>query len=101
MRGFAKVAAARAEPCLKRPDMKHYGMCWDGELALTQLLAPGSPGSDSLRPFLELTIRRSDPNRWGVCRAAHVMAAYWRARRAGLFFAKCTNISAHITRNFL
>lgn len=99
MRGFAKVAAARAEPCLKRPDMKHYGMCWDGELALAQLLAPESPCSDSLRPFLELTIRRSAPNRWGVCRAAHVMAAYWRARRTGIIVAKCTNISAYITRN--
>lgn len=85
MRGFAEVAAGRAEPCLTRSDMKHYGMCWDGELALTQLLVPGTPCSASLRPFLELTIRRSDPKVWGVCRAAHVMAAYWRARRIGLF----------------
>ena len=84
MRGFAEAAAGRAEPCLKRPDVKHYGMCWDGELALTQLLAPGSPDSDSLRPFLELTIRRSDPKQWGVCRAAHLMAAYWRARSRGI-----------------
>ncbi len=82
MRGFAQVAADRAKICLKRPEKTYYGMCWDGELALTQLLVPGSPSMDCLCPFLERTICRSDPSRWGVCRAAHLMAAYWRARRA-------------------
>lgn len=84
MRGFAEIAASRAEPCLKNPKAKHYGMCWDGELALTQLIAPGCPRPEMERSFLEQTVRRSDLAASGVCRAAHVMAAYWRARVTGL-----------------
>jgi len=80
MKGFSEMATRRADICLKRPKTKHYGMCWDGELALTMLMTPGCRQNATLQPFLDQTIRRADLTKSGVCRAAHVMAAYWRAR---------------------
>ena len=85
MRGFAEIAAGRAKASLQHPESKHYGMCWDGELCLAMLMAPGQPQLQTLRPFLNQTIMRSDLTTSGVCRAAHVMAAYWRARAGGMF----------------
>lgn len=83
MAAFAKLAHDRAATA--NPTKPPYGMCWDGELALTQLMSPPCPDPDGLRTFIEQTILRQDLTRSGVCRAAHVMAAYWRARRCGLF----------------
>ena len=83
MRAFADFAEKRAAPCLNKPDLKHYGMCWDGELSLTMLMAPGKRQCPTLQPFLAQTIQRSDLTGSGVCRAAHVMAAYWRSRVVG------------------
>ena len=79
---FADAARQRAEKA--NPAKPPYGMCWDGELALTQLMAPTFPAPDELAAFVAATVRRQDLARSGVCRVAHVMAAYWRfAVRAG------------------
>ena len=75
----AKVAAARKDPVGKPP----YGMCWDGELLLAQLLSPGWVVSRETETFLDEAVRRRDLSRAGVCRQAHVLASFWRWRRAG------------------
>ena len=87
MRGFAEIAAGRAKASLQHPEVKHYGMCWDGELCLAMLMTSSPLQLQTLRPFLCQTIMRSDLTTSGVCRAAHVMAAYWRARAGGIFTA--------------
>ena len=79
---FADAARQRAEKA--NPAKPPYGMCWDGELALTQLMAPTFPAPDELAAFVAATVRRQDLARSGVCRVAHVMAAYWRLRARGL-----------------
>lgn len=86
MRAFAEHAQNRQEwartDYVKR---KPYGMCWEGELLLTQLMAaPQRPFLDCSRSFLDETVRRRDLTRSGVCRTAHVMAAYWRWRKITL-----------------
>ena len=75
----AKVAAARKAPVGKPP----YGMCWDGELLLAQLLSPGWVVSRETETFLDEAVRRRDLSHAGVCRQAHVLASFWRWRRAG------------------
>ena len=79
MAAFADHARRRAKGA--NPAKPPYGMCWDGELALTQLMAPEIPDRAELAAFVAETVRRQDLARSGVCRAAHVMAAYWRLRR--------------------
>ena len=71
---------ARRRMISANPEKPPYGMCWDGELALTQLMAPDVPERGELETFVEATIRRRDLMTSGVCRVAHVMAAYWRTR---------------------
>lgn len=78
---FAKYARNRAKRA--NPAKPPYGMCWDGELALTQLLAPEIPEPEELADFIAGAIRRSSPERIDACRAAHVMAAWWRQARVG------------------
>ncbi len=78
MDAFARHARRRAQHA--NPKKPPYGMCWDGELALTQLMAPTVPAPAELESFVDQMIRRGNLARSGVCRAAHVMAAYWRLR---------------------
>lgn len=79
MSAFARLARARAEHA--NPAKPPYGMCWDGELLLTQLMAPSGGLDAQGRAFLEAAVKRQDLTKSGVCRAAHVFAAYWRHRR--------------------
>ena len=83
MAAFADLARRRAKEA--NPARPPYGMCWDGELALTQLMAPTIPDPAELAAFVDASVRRQDLARGGVCRAAHVMAAYWRGRRVELW----------------
>ena len=78
---FAKHARNRAKGA--NPARPPYGMCWDGELALTQLLAPEIPEPEELADFIAGAIRRTNPSRMDACRAAHVMAAWWRQAWVG------------------
>ena len=76
MNAFAHHARLRMKAA--NPDKPPYGMCWDGELALTQLMAPDLSEASEVETFVEAMIRRRNLTTSGVCRAAHVMAAYWR-----------------------
>ncbi len=81
MDAVAQEARRRIDLETQDPSKRFYGMCDDGELALTALTAPSCDVRD-LVPFLDLAITReeiADP-----CRAAHLLAAWWRCRvRAG------------------
>lgn len=62
-------------------------MCWDGELLLTMLLAasdadgvPAAPLPDWFDGFLAQCVTRADLTASGTCRAAHLLAAWWRQR---------------------
>ena len=79
MSAFAGLARARAEHA--NPAKPPYGMCWDGELLLTQLMDPADGLDDRGRAFLAAAVKRQDLAKSGVCRAAHIFAAYWRNRR--------------------
>ncbi|MDD2349486.1 MAG: hypothetical protein PHS50_14655, partial [Kiritimatiellae bacterium] len=57
-----------------------YGMCWDGELLLAQSMVPGFRPDEPYRRFLE-DVLREPLERAGLCRTAHLLAAYWRSRR--------------------
>ena len=83
MKGFADVALGRVKESLRRPEVSYYGMCWDGELLMTILMARDRFDPGTVHPFLAQTVRRADLNKSGVCRVAHVMAAYWRTRALG------------------
>ncbi len=81
IRAFSGIAADKARRALREPDAAPpYGMCWDGELALAMLMAPGVPDADAAAPILARAVGNSDLAESGVIRAAHVMAAYWRWR---------------------
>lgn len=75
---FADIARRRGQSAnLKKPP---YGMCWDGELALTRLLAPTLTDVSELQSFLIAAIERTNPNSTSPVRNSHIMAAYWKAR---------------------
>ncbi|MGN0853469.1 MAG: hypothetical protein ACI4Q3_08855 [Kiritimatiellia bacterium] len=74
---FAHQARLRMKAA--NPVRPPYGMCWDGELALTQLMAPVVAEPADLEAFLAASVRRQKLDSAGFCRVAHVMAAYWRA----------------------
>ncbi len=78
MKIFADIANARMKSSLKHLGMKHYGMCWDGELLLTQLMSPETLVDENIEKFLEEAIMRERPEVMDVCRAAHILASYWR-----------------------
>ncbi len=81
MRAFSELAADRARRAMRNPGAKPpYGMCWDGELVLTMFMTPGIPDLETATALLDQAVVRSDLAKSGVIRAAHVMAAYWRAR---------------------
>lgn len=79
MDAFASHARRRAQRA--NPAKPPYGMCWDGELALTQLMAPTMPDRAEVEKFVGQSIRRGALEKGGICRIAHVMAAYWRLQR--------------------
>ena len=81
MSAFAKLVHERESSALRYPRVKHYGMCWEGELLLTQLMTPDWPFTADERQFLENSLLRDRPEIVGVCRIAHLMTAYWRYRR--------------------
>ena len=81
MRAFSELAADTAKQALRAPDAEPpYGMCWDGELVLAMLMAPGQPDATTAQALLEQAVARQNLATSGVIRAAHIMAAYWRFR---------------------
>lgn len=80
MGAFAEIAAKRAEVCLGKPEAKHYGMCWDGELALTILMAPKRCRPAWFDRFLAESVERGNLSTGTTFRASHLLAAYWRRR---------------------
>ena len=84
MRIFANAAQERAVAMMSNPSRNPpYGMCWDGELLLTQLMVPESELSGGLRRFLDESVHRVNLTKSDVCRQAHIMAALWRAMNMG------------------
>ena len=82
MAEFSRRAHFRAMNA--NPAKPPYGMCWDGELLLAQMLDPNFKLSDDDLKFIGEAITRKAPEYMGWCRAAHMYAAYWRfARRNG------------------
>ena len=77
---FAQLARQRAAAA-RRPGAKEpYGMCWDGELLLTQLMDPSFAPSADFEAFLTEAVLNKGLATAGLCRVAHIFAAYWRAR---------------------
>lgn len=80
MRAFSDIAANRACTAMRNPHAKPpYGMCWDGELALTMLMVSGVPDAEVAVPFLKKTLSRLDYAKSDIIQISHVMAAFWRA----------------------
>lgn len=80
---FAGFARERQRNAQRNPKYKPYGMCWEGELLLTQLMVPGFRPDAQFRAFLENAVLQQPLEKAGLCRTAHVLAAYWRLRRQG------------------
>lgn len=78
---FAGFARERQQSAQRNPKYKPYGMCWDGELLLTQLMVPGFRPDAQVRAFLENSVLQQPLETSGLCRTAHILAAYWRSRR--------------------
>ena len=81
METFAGFAHDRQMRAQRDPKYKPYGMCWEGELLLTQLMVPGFRTNEPFRRFLEDAVLREPLERASLCRTAHILAAYWRSRR--------------------
>ena len=81
METFAGFAHDRQMRAQRDPKYKPYGMCWEGELLLTQLMVPGFRPNEPFRRFLEDAVLREPLERASLCRTAHILAAYWRSRR--------------------
>lgn len=79
MQDFAKIALQRIGEC--NPQKPPYGMCWDGELALTVLLTPGMECAERLDAFLAESVKRRNLEKCDLCRVAHIMSVYYRALR--------------------
>lgn len=80
MSATAIVAAGRARAELKDHGRRYYGMCDDGELALTMAMLPEGVESGLEKDFLALVVNRHPLGEAGSCRNAHVLAAWWRSR---------------------
>ena len=79
MREFSSLAAERAERAMANPGAKPpYGMCWDGELALTMLMTPGLPHAETAHRLLVQAVSRQNLATSGIIRISHIMAACWR-----------------------
>ena len=53
-------------------------MCDDGELSLTMAMCPGVADVALETEFRARMVARTSTETAGTCRAAHVLAAYWR-----------------------
>lgn len=73
---FSKTARRRSVNA--DPANPPYGMTWDGELVLTQLMDPGFIWGGLNERFLMDSILREDLTKGGWCRAAHIYAALWK-----------------------
>lgn len=69
----ANERATNADPA-KPP----YGMCWDGELSLTELMDPDYVMTDFNVRMLKDSVLEKEADKMGWCKAAHMYAAYWR-----------------------
>jgi len=77
---FARLARLRAEAS-QRPGAKPpYGMCWDGELLLTQMMDPSFAPSADFEAFLTKAVLEGGLNTAGITRVMHIFASYWRWR---------------------
>ena len=81
MKATALAASKRAAAELADRRRRFYGMCDDGELALTMAMHPEGIDAALRDSFRELAVTRQDLRTAGTCRNAHVYAAYWRSRR--------------------
>lgn len=80
MRAAAADARRRVGVLARRPEQKFYGMCADGEIALALLMGGDAAGADG-EAFVRGVCAKAPVDRTDVCRAAHVLAAYWRFMR--------------------
>lgn len=79
MRPVARMAAERAVRI--NGGEEKSSLCACGEAALAQLMASEFPFTGEQKQLLYKSITDSDVSRIGTCRTAHLMAAFWRARR--------------------
>lgn len=83
MQPVARMAAERAVRI--NGGEEKSSLCACGEAALAQLMARGFAFPDAQKRLLVQSILGSDVATVGTCRTAHLSAAYWRARRLGVF----------------
>lgn len=79
MAEFSRRARSRAVSA--DPAKPPYGMTWDGELILAELMDPAYAWDERDEDFLLQSVDREDLAQGGWCRAAHIYAAYWKYRR--------------------
>ena len=82
MQPVAQMAAQRA---IRVNGGEEKYLCACGEAALAQLMAKDYVFSDRQKQLLCKSITVSDVARIGACRTIHLTAAFWRARRLGVF----------------
>lgn len=79
MAEFARRARTRAHNA--NPAKPPYGMTWDGELILSELMDPSYAWGERDERFLLQSVGREDLTQGGWCRASHIYAAYWKYRK--------------------
>ena len=82
MQPVAKMAAQRAVRI--NGGEEKSSLCACGEAALAQLMAKDFAFMGEQMKLLYTSIMESDMARIGTCRTAHLLAAYWRARKLGI-----------------
>ncbi len=82
MQPVARMAAERAVRI--NGGEEKSSLCACGEAALAQLMAKDFAFTGEQKTLLYTSIMESDMARIGTCRTAHLLAAYWRARKLGI-----------------
>ena len=80
-RAAAADARRRIAVLLANPGKTFYGMCFDGELALSLLMADENDVTAKEKAFVAALADKVAVDRIDVCRAAHTLAALWRLER--------------------
>ena len=82
MKAFSTAARLRTERAVESSfENPPYGLCWEGELLLAQLMDPSVVPDDTLKGFLASSLERNNPFEADWYRICHMCAAIWRMER--------------------
>ena len=84
MARFAEESDYRIRASVANPKRKWYGMCSEGELLLSLLMAEDRAFNETDGRYFAEVVGRGDCSRWNSFEAAHYFAAYWRAALRGI-----------------